>query len=259
MIVNEVGPNNEPVYKIFMVTPDQGKTPIDLPSEELSKLMQFKKGMIAKNILTISATPTDDEEAADEPPPVENNMTIVEDANVTNLKSDTHPTSEKLVMMEDGNDADAGTNHVIISDNTIVEDGSVTTKNYLTKIEERPIENNMTVIDCATVTNNALPESNVNFMEQEDDKSDIKAEKPSLKKTVNVISDQIVVLGIKEENTSPEDSSSASGGSLSVEESNLTEETVSDILKYVADGRGVAIRLTKTEHFGETNDKVSQS
>lgn len=83
MIISEAGPSGEPVHKIYMVTADKNATPLKLNSEVVSKAIQFKKGVTAENILTISASVTDDEgEAASE----ENNMTIPADDNVTTLR-----------------------------------------------------------------------------------------------------------------------------------------------------------------------------
>lgn len=83
MIISEAGPNGEPLHKIYMVTADNNTTPLKLNSEVVSKAIQFKKGMTAQNILTISTNVTDDEgEAA----PKENNVTIPADENVTTLR-----------------------------------------------------------------------------------------------------------------------------------------------------------------------------
>lgn len=96
MIVTEEGPTGEPIYKIFMITQDLEKADVDLTSEEETKAIQLKKGVTAKNILTISATHTDDEEMEEVTlPPLENNMTIPADDTVTTLKSNPCSTLEE--------------------------------------------------------------------------------------------------------------------------------------------------------------------
>ncbi|KAJ8943991.1 hypothetical protein NQ314_009574 [Rhamnusium bicolor] len=85
MIITEKGPNGEPVYKIFMVTPDNNATPLNLTSEVVSKAIEFKRGIAAQNILTISANITDDE-GEHSRKLEENNITIPADENVTSLK-----------------------------------------------------------------------------------------------------------------------------------------------------------------------------
>ncbi|CAG9826502.1 unnamed protein product [Diabrotica balteata] len=84
MIITEDGPNGEPIYKIFMVTPEQQATPLNIPSDDVAKVIQLRKGYTAHNIMTISANATTDEEDENS---VENNFTIPEDKNVTTLKS----------------------------------------------------------------------------------------------------------------------------------------------------------------------------
>lgn len=88
MIVTEEGPTGEPIYKIFMITQDQENTPLEYNSKQEAKAIQLTKGVTAKNILTISATQTDDEDIEEESrTPIENNMTIPADETVTTLKS----------------------------------------------------------------------------------------------------------------------------------------------------------------------------
>lgn len=97
MIITENGPTGEPIYKIFMITEDNEK--IALPnSEEETKAIQLKKGITAKNILTISETHTDDEEI-EEPfeLPEENNVTIPADETVTTLKSSYYSVSTEAI------------------------------------------------------------------------------------------------------------------------------------------------------------------
>lgn len=84
MIITENGPNGEPIYKIYMVTPEQKATRLELSSDAIAKAIQLKEGMSAESIMTISANITDDEEEC----PQENNITIPADENVTTLKSD---------------------------------------------------------------------------------------------------------------------------------------------------------------------------
>lgn len=94
MIVTEDGPNGEPVYKIFMITQDNKKTPVELKQGNDTEI-HLKTGISAKNILTISATHTDDEEIEEiSEPPLENNMTIPADETITSLKSISVPTTE---------------------------------------------------------------------------------------------------------------------------------------------------------------------
>ncbi|CAH1116059.1 unnamed protein product [Phaedon cochleariae] len=95
MIVTETGPNGEPVYKIFMVTPDHNAMPVQLSTDFVSKALELKKGVTAKNIMTISASVTDDET---EKPVVENNITIPADENVTTLKSELSESEEKYIV-----------------------------------------------------------------------------------------------------------------------------------------------------------------
>lgn len=87
MIVTEEGPTGEPVYKIFMITQDQERTEIGL-NTDVANAIQLKKGITAKNILTISAVHTDDEEIDESNhQSLENNITIPADETVTTLKS----------------------------------------------------------------------------------------------------------------------------------------------------------------------------
>lgn len=87
MIITENGPTGEPVYKIFMITEDNEKNSLSNSDEE-TKGIQLKKGITAKNILTISATHTDDEEMEDQHElPIENNVTIPADETITTLKT----------------------------------------------------------------------------------------------------------------------------------------------------------------------------
>ncbi|XP_023022479.2 transcription factor TFIIIB component B'' homolog Bdp1 isoform X1 [Leptinotarsa decemlineata] len=83
MIINEMGPNGEPIYKIFMVTPDHTATPLNISSDKVTEAIQLKKGMSAQNIVTISENVTDDEVEI----PLENNLTIPADGTITNLKT----------------------------------------------------------------------------------------------------------------------------------------------------------------------------
>ncbi|KAJ8976629.1 hypothetical protein NQ317_009721 [Molorchus minor] len=85
MILTEKGMNGEPVYKIYMVTPDQQTTPLYLTSDVVSRAIELKKGLMAQNIVTISANTTDDE-TEDREIAEENNVTIPADENVTTLK-----------------------------------------------------------------------------------------------------------------------------------------------------------------------------
>lgn len=87
MVVTEEGPTGEPIYKIFMITQDQERTEIGLNTIEANAI-QLKKGITAKNILTISAVHTDDEEAEESNfQSLENNITIPADETITTLKS----------------------------------------------------------------------------------------------------------------------------------------------------------------------------
>lgn len=63
----------EPVYKVFMVTSEQGKTEINLGPEMIQNLTKAANNEIpfAENILTISSEVKE--------PVVENNITIPED------------------------------------------------------------------------------------------------------------------------------------------------------------------------------------
>lgn len=102
MIVTEDGPTGEPIYKIFMITQDQEKTALELNSDDEAKAFQLKKGISAKNILTISATHTDDEEIDEgNEQPLENNVTIPADETVTTLKSIPFPNSQEIVHRYD--------------------------------------------------------------------------------------------------------------------------------------------------------------
>lgn len=84
MIMCEKGSSGEPVYKIYMVTPQQSATPVNLAPDAIARAIKFKKGIAAENIITISANNTDDEEDL---LPEENNYTIPADENVTTLRS----------------------------------------------------------------------------------------------------------------------------------------------------------------------------
>lgn len=71
VIFTSVGPNGEPVYNVYMVTPGQDKTPLNLNSEIISNLTKSlgERGPIhAQNLLTISAH--------ENVPVEENNVTI---------------------------------------------------------------------------------------------------------------------------------------------------------------------------------------
>ncbi|CAH2009156.1 unnamed protein product [Acanthoscelides obtectus] len=54
MVIAEDGPNNEPVYKIFMITPDNGRTPVNLSPDSVSRAIQLKKGIA--DLFSINAT-----------------------------------------------------------------------------------------------------------------------------------------------------------------------------------------------------------
>nr|CAH7730343.1 unnamed protein product [Callosobruchus chinensis] len=48
MVIAEDGPNSEPIYKIFMITPDNGKKPVNLSPDSISRAIQLKKGISGK-------------------------------------------------------------------------------------------------------------------------------------------------------------------------------------------------------------------
>ncbi|CAG9859002.1 unnamed protein product [Phyllotreta striolata] len=85
MVVNETGPAGEPVYKIYMVTPEQNAKELDLSSDMVTKVLQMKEGITAESIMTISANVTDEEDEFEE-----NNVTIPAEENVTTLKTDSN-------------------------------------------------------------------------------------------------------------------------------------------------------------------------
>lgn len=71
VIFTSTGPNGEPVYKVYMVTPGQDKTPLNLNSDiisNLTKSMGDTGPIHAQNLLTISAH--------ENVPVEENNVTI---------------------------------------------------------------------------------------------------------------------------------------------------------------------------------------
>nr|CAI5857060.1 unnamed protein product [Callosobruchus analis] len=77
------GPNSEPIYKIFMITPDNGRTPVNLSPDSISRAIQLKKGISAENILTISASTDDEMEDSYFEAPAENNYTIAHSPEAT--------------------------------------------------------------------------------------------------------------------------------------------------------------------------------
>ncbi|XP_072376663.1 uncharacterized protein Bdp1 [Diabrotica undecimpunctata] len=149
MIITEDGPNGEPIYKIFMVTPEQQATPLNIPSDDVAKVIQLRKGYTAHNIMTISANATTDEEDENS---VENNFTIPEDKNVTTLKScdenSVDMTSEQNITIP----ADASvTNLRSIVDNDTVE--NVISEQNITIPADASVTNLRSRVDNDTVEN----------------------------------------------------------------------------------------------------------
>ncbi|XP_050498585.1 uncharacterized protein LOC114325342 isoform X2 [Diabrotica virgifera virgifera] len=152
MIITEDGPNGEPIYKIFMVTPEQQATPLNIPSDDVAKVIQLRKGFTAHNIMTISANATTDEEDENS---VENNFTIPEDENVTTLKSCdensvdmvseqnvTIPADASVTTLRSRVDNDTVENVIPEQNVTIAEDASVT--NLRSRVDSDTVENDLT-------------------------------------------------------------------------------------------------------------------
>lgn len=88
VIFTSTGPSGEPVYKVFMVTPGQNKTPLNLNQavlEDLTKSVSNADSPVvnAQNILTIAAAGIS--EVAEQEPLVseENNVTIPASEDIT--------------------------------------------------------------------------------------------------------------------------------------------------------------------------------
>lgn len=85
VIFTSTGSSGEPVYKVFMVTPGQDKTPLNLNQavlDDLTKSLNNDTPVVnAQNILTIAAEGIID--AADQSIAEENNVTIPASEDVT--------------------------------------------------------------------------------------------------------------------------------------------------------------------------------
>ncbi|XP_056631162.1 uncharacterized protein LOC130441479 [Diorhabda sublineata] len=213
MVITEIGPNGEPVYKLYMVTPEQKATPLDVPSD-VAEAIQLKKGMSAKNIMTISANVTDDEEiiaennitiSADEnittmrniDKNMETNITIPADENVTTLRSELINKIKQNVDNNDEQNVETEKKESSIDSTLVLPEGTIEEENFngdIGRSEDNTVENNLETDDRDEIEDTSEELVKVISIEPLTDHRNLKKDKNSLNAQVIATKSDAVTL-----------------------------------------------------------------